>query len=350
MDLTVEEAAVSDRTAMDAIARADERTMIYSSPIFADFLSRALRTEVRTLIARVDGRPTGLLHYGASSGRYGRVLNSLPWYGSHGGCTLLPDSPPDVRVALLRRFRELAEQEGVLSSCIVLSPFEEVHRDAYVDEFRPLATDERTGMFSPLSVDEDDQMARMHQKTRNLVRKSLKQGLEVHCDDSDRAWEFLLQTHTENITALGGSPKPRHHFSAMRETIPEENRELLLAVSGSEVVAALLILRFNKTVEYLVPAVSVEHRSTQAMSRLIWEGMRRAAAEGYTWWNWGGTWRSQESLHRFKSRWGSESLPYSYLINCSDESKETISRKAPAVFASHEFFYVFPRGAIDDVG
>jgi len=350
MDVTVEVASATDRSDLEEIARADERTMIYSSPVFADFLSRALRTEVRTLLARVDGKAAGTLHYAVSSGPHGRVLNSLPWYGTHGGCTVLPGAPMEVRSSLLHRFREVTDEDGVLSSCVVLSPFEEVHREVYVDVLRPAVTDERTGMFCPLLADEDDQMVLMHQKTRNLVRKSLKQGLEVHDDDSDAAWRFLRETHVENIGALGGSPKPEHHFSAMRETIPRENRELLLATTGSTVVAALLVLKFNRTVEYFVPAVSVEHRSTQAMSRLIWEGMRRAVDAGYSWWNWGGTWKSQESLFRFKSRWGSEVLPYSYLINCSEENRRTIAREAPGVFASHEYFYLYPREALDDAG
>lgn len=350
MDVTVETASAVDRRDLDEIARADERTMIYSSPVFADFLSLALRTEVQTLLARVDGKAAGTLHYAVSSGPHGRVLNSLPWYGTHGGCTVLPGSPTAVRSSLLRGFRELADGEGVLSSCVVLSPFEEVHREVYVDVLGPAVTDERTGMFCPLFTDEDDQMGRMHQKTRNLVKKSLKQGLEVHDDDSDAAWRFLRETHAQNIGALGGSPKPEHHFSAMREAIPGENRELLVATKGSTFVAALLVLKFNRTVEYFVPAVSVEHRSTQAMSRLIWEGMRRAAAGGYSWWNWGGTWKSQESLFRFKFRWGSEVFPYSYLINCSNENRRTIVRGAPGVFAAHEYFYLYPTEALDDAG
>lgn len=350
MTVTVQRALQEDRADLEAIAEADSRALIYSSPIFTDFLSAVLGVQIKTLIARDDGRPSGLLHYAESQGPYGRVLNSLPWYGTHGGCACIPTAPPLVRSELLDEFRRLTVADDVLSSCVVLSPFEEPFRDLYVERLQPSASDERTGMFCPLLKNDDEQLAIMHQKTRNLVRKSLKLDMDVSSHDSDEAWNFLITTHTANLDALGGAAKPRQHFEALRATIPSTNRELLVGSLHGVPVAALLSLRFNETVEYLVPAVRIEHRASQAMSRLIWEAMRRASTAGYSWWNWGGTWKSQESLLRFKSRWGGEALPYSYLINCGDKSRRTITREAPGVFASHEYFYLYPRDALDDAG
>jgi len=348
--ITVQCAARENRADIEAVAQADPRTLIYSSPMFTDFLSFALGIPIKTLIARDDGKPSGILHYAELEGTFGRVINSLPWYGTHGGCVCIPSAPSQVRSALLEEFKRLTAEEDVLTSCLVMSPHEEPLKDFYVQKLEPEATDERIGMFCPLLASDDEQLTIMHQKTRNLVRKSLKLELDIRSDDSIEAWNFLITTHKANLDAIGGVAKPRQHFEALRATIPLSNRELLIASRNGEPVAALLTLRFNETVEYLVPAVQVEHRSTQAMSRLIWEGMRRAAAAGYAWWNWGGTWKSQESLLRFKSRWGGVALPYSYLINCSEENRKTIVREAPGVFASHEFFYLYPRNMLNDAG
>ena len=350
MTITVQHATRENRADIEAIAQAHPRTLIYSSSSFTDFLSVALRNPILTLIARDGGKPSGFLHYAELQGPFGRVINSLPWYGTHGGCTCLPGASVHVRSALLDEFKRLSAAEDVLSSCLVMSPLEEQFKDLYVKRLEPSVTDERIGMFCPLQANDDEQLAIMHQKTRNLVRKSLKLDLNVHSDDSLEAWNFLIATHTANLDALGGAAKPRQHFEALRATIPVSNRELLIASRYGEPVAALLTLRFNETVEYLVPAVRAEHRQTQAMSRLIWEGMRRAAAAGYAWWNWGGTWKSQESLLRFKSRWGGDAMPYSYLINCSGESRRIIDREAPKVFSAHEYFYLYPRNALGDAG
>ena len=348
MTITVQHALQDDHVDLEAIVQADSRALIYSSRIFTDFLSAALGVQIKTLIARDDGKPSGLLHYAESQGPFGRVLNSLPWYGTHGGCTCIPGAPTQVRSALLDEFKRISTSEDVLSSCLVMSPLEEQFKNLYVQRLEPSATDERIGMFCPLLKNDDEQLAIMHQKTRNLVRKSLKLDLDVRSSDSDEAWNFLIATHTANLDALGGAAKPRQHFEALRATITSTNRELLVGSLHGVPVAALLTLRFNETVEYLVPAVRSDHRASQAMSRLIWEAMRRAATAGYSWWNWGGTWKSQELLLRFKSRWGGEALPYSYLINCVDESRRTITREAPGVFVSHEYFYLYPRDALDD--
>ena len=153
-----------------------------------------------------------------------------------------------------------------------------------------------------------------------MVRKALQQGFALHITDADWAWRFLYETHVENLQALGGQAKPWSHFIALRTHIPAHWRRVFVATLADQPVAALLLLYFNQTVEYITPVIRHAYRSQQPLSFLIWHAMLWASREGYRWWKaGGGTWLAQPSLYHFKAGWGAIDLPYTYLINVSEQ-------------------------------
>ena len=68
--------------------------------------------------------------------------------------------------------------------------------------------------------------------------------------------------------------------------------------------------------------------------------MADAAARGFKRSNWGGTWKSQEGVFRFKRKWGARARPYDYFIQLNDES---LGRSTPAQLRERfGHFYVVP--------
>ena len=70
--------------------------------------------------------------------------------------------------------------------------------------------------------------------------------------------------------------------------------------------------------------------------------MLDAASRGFQRFNFGGTWKNQESVYRFKNRWDATDIPYRYYINnypgyeiLLAEHPATILEKAPG-------FYLYP--------
>lgn len=105
-------------------------------------------------------------------------------------------------------------------------------------------------------------------------------------------------------------------------------------------IASLLVFCFNKTIEYFTPVIDKEHRSIQPMSLIIFDAFKDAATNGYNWWNWGGTWGSQEGVHRFKKSWGAIDKPYYYYTKIYDE---TLLSKTPAeLLNDFPYFFVLP--------
>lgn len=338
-----------------SLLASDPGNLIYGTPEFLTFLRRVTDAETRILLAQKHGKLVGALAYAISTAPgLGSVVNSLPWWGSHGSVVLDRTSPDAdaVRAALAAALADQAEQIGALSSTLILLPAENGSRLAYEHAYRPDVTEGRIGQMTTLprdGADLDDRLLAMFgQKTRNLVRKSMKQGFVEQLTDEEWAWDFLAETHAQNIAALGGRSKPRQHFTALREAIPPAMRRLAVAMDGARPVAAMLTLSFNGTVEYLTPAIRVEDRPRQPLSFLILSGMREAVRRGERVWNWGGTGLTQTSLHHFKAGFGADDRPYTYLIRASAGGLALFRERKGELADLFPFFYAYPYGLLND--
>lgn len=327
--------------------------MIYPTLEFRDFLRRCVPGDARYLVALRGADVVGVFPaFSAHDPRWGTVVNSLPWYGSHGGCLVDPADTGDVRAALLGYVRGTVLGPDTGFATVIVTPHEESQIAEYCAVLKPEAIDRRTGQITELPAAAQDVEAALERlcwpKTRNLIRKSLKQGFELELADDDEAWRFLHDTHLANMAAIGGRAKPWTHFAAMRETIPAAWRRLYVARREGTPVAALLLLLFNRTVEYLTPVIVHEFRSLQPLSFIIWHAMLDASRLGARWWNWGGTWISQRSLHHFKAGWGAADHPYSYLVTLTGQAKAALARDRAQISGAFPYYFIYPFALLDD--
>ena len=177
-------------------------------------------------------------------------------------------------------------------------------------------TDSRIGQFTPLPADaqgpdeiNDALMALYHPKTRNMVRKAIQGVSSVEIDNA--AFGFLRRVHLENMSVIGGIPKPDAFFDLVpRHFVPGLDFDLFVGRVDGEPAAALLVFYFNETAEYYTPVVLATARNSQALTLLIHRAMAKAIEHGCRRWNWGGTWSAQQGVYQFKSRWGTQDKPY----------------------------------------
>ena len=326
---------------------ANPRTLVYATIEYRNFLTAVAGGQPHYQLALKHGQIVGVLPYFRKSHpEWGTILNSLPWYGSHGGCTAAVEADDDIRQTLLAAYAEALLAPDVLTATLILTPFENDRLPTYLARLKPPFTDHRIGQMtclpSPGTALEQQLLLHFRRKTRNVVRKALQQGFALHITDADWAWRFLYETHVENLQALGGQAKPWSHFIALRTHIPAHWRRVFVATLADQPVAALLLLYFNQTVEYITPVIRHAYRSQQPLSFLIWHAMLWASREGYRWWNWGGTWLAQPSLYHFKAGWGAIDLPYTYLINVSEQVVSRVQAHLSALQAAFPYYYIFP--------
>ena len=321
--------------------------MIYGSRRFADFLEEVTNCQVSHLLAEKGGELVGSLPFAVKTdAAHGTVVNSLPWFGSHGGCWLRNSDDEAAREALLDAFSSETNALDPLFSVIVLSHLENSVSTDYSHLTKHLPVSERIGQILELPPWRDSYkhplLALMSRRTRNHVRKSLKQGLEEKIGDYDSSWQFLYRTHCDNMHAISGKAKPWSHFSSLRRRYAGHGMRLSLACLNGEPIAGLLIVAFGTTAEYLIPVISAEKRNLQPLSFLIWRAMHDCARQGYRIWNWGGTWPGQYSLHHFKVGWGGENRPYTYLARARSDALASFRTSPSAFLESFPYFFLYP--------
>ncbi|MBW1978981.1 MAG: peptidoglycan bridge formation glycyltransferase FemA/FemB family protein [Deltaproteobacteria bacterium] len=320
-------------------------TLFYSSNKYRKLLRRFLHEEDYYIIALnkwdeiIGALPTFLKR----NEKLGNVLNSLPFYGSNGSIIEYAQNEK-VKKELLGAFFGLAKDHNCLSATLITSPLEP-NKTFYENNFGHTFFDKRIGQLTPLPKNNSDVadmlMKLFHQKTRNMVRKAQKYRFQITSEYTEIFFKFLCETHIRNINTIGGLAKPIRFFELIPEIFKyDKEYKIYVALQDETPVAALLVFYFNKTVEYFTPVIDQRYRALQPLSLLIFYAMQEAVRRGFEWWNWGGTWLTQTSVHRFKKRWGTVDKPYFYYTKLYD--KKIIHHSKEELIQDYPYFYVLP--------
>ena len=200
----------------------------------------------------------------------------------------------------------------------VIEPLFECMRDQYERALPVSAMDHRIGQFKDLSSvsNRDALLDSVGGLTRsNLNRKAWRSGMKIYRDESPAALDSLYTMHVQEMGAKpGGKPKPRsffEHIAHLRQGAV--SYRLYLGEIDGEVVAGLLLYSGVNMWSISPRSSRITRVRVSPCQPLYFQAMLDAAVEGYRWWNFGGTWREQEGLMRFKESWGAQSKPYQLL-------------------------------------
>jgi hypothetical protein len=328
------DSSLSERYESFLLARTE--SLLYQSWRYQSLLIDLLGCRQQGLVALDDqNNILAALPLMAIDGPLGIVMNSLPFYGSNGA---LIGENLEACTALRAAYREILNAPDLAAATLIENPLLPGGANGLSYDF----IDERIGQLTPLPSDGDPEASLMqsfHHKTRNMVRKAHKLGVEVEVDND--ALHFLVAVHEENMRQIGGLAKPKRFFDILPLYFrPEQDYRLYLARLGGERVAGVLVFYYNRTAEYYTPVVLNEYRNSQALSAAIFRAMCDASAQGYTWWNWGGTWLSQDSVYRFKSRWGTLDFPYRYFT--SIHNPDILLASSSELLSAYPSFFTLP--------
>lgn len=328
----------------DTVVAAD-RGLVFASSAYLSLLEHHLHpAQPRHLAAYRDGALVGVLPSFSKRSPVGCVNNSSPFYGSHGGVytTLEGEARERCVRALLEAWVAQCAEDGC-DVANVVEPLDNRDAPLYAATLQPWRTDERIGQVLEGIVPAPDEMlARYHQKTRNMVRKAQRQGFTLR--EEAGALDFLASVHAENLTAIGGRPKPARFFRALPDHMGDGWTVYTASLDG-ERVAALLVLWFGDCGEYYTPATRAEFRAGQPMTLLVHHAIAASAARGCRRFNFGGTWKSQAGVYRFKARFGARDVPYRYYVTRRRAESPLFAVDSASWPAALDGFYLFPRAA-----
>lgn len=356
MPIKIVELGQSTERSYEELLETCSWAMLYHSLGYRRFLKDFLPSaEDRYLLAFEGEQLFGALPTFIVDGPLGPVLNSLPFFGSHGSIVLHPEAGPSVAPALAEAMTDLCRSRGVTFATVIDTPFnryDEIFRHAIAFQY----SDQRIGQitFLPDATDcgelNEILLAMYHQKTRNIVRKAFRSELIFAHEFASEVMDALHQLHNANIVGIGGIPKPKRFFTSIQSQFEYDRdyRIYTARTSSGEIVCALMLLYFKDTVEYFVPATSENWRSAQPLSALIHLAMRDAVAERRAKkWNWGGTWLSQDGVYHFKSRWGTSDLRYHYYTRMFADVTTLRGIDRQVLLKGYPWFYTVPFSALE---
>jgi hypothetical protein len=327
--VTIEPWSAEREAGVAALVAAHPEGLIYYTPAFRRYLLAVAGGECRSRLAIEDGRVTGVLPLLALAGPHGVVLNSLPFFGSNGG---ILSTTTAAESALLAEYDQVAA--GVAVATWISHPF----MDTVIP--RHTLTDERIAQWTTLAGAELP--AGIESSARRNVQKARTEGVTVR--EAADALSFLEATHRENMAAIGGRAKPASFFSALGVMTAGRDWRLHVAERQGRPLAALLTFEAAKTVEYVMPVVVESARTLQPTAAILAAAMADAAARGFTRWNWGGTWLTQEGVYRFKKKWGADERRYRYYITLNDATWR--SRTAVDLAAAYPWYFTLPYASL----
>lgn len=323
-------------SAYEPFWREHDGNSFFRSPAHLRMITSLTRSRISFVLARQKGDIVSVLPFASLEGAHGVVMNSLPYYGTCSAVIGRNDASTVNRMAAA--LVDHARKQDV--AAVTLVDDWRAHTFAGLDGADFVTT--RTNQFIDLaSFRGKDPIDFYHQKTRNLVRKASKLGVSIRRASGEAELADLAAAHRENMAGVNGIPKPQHFFDMLADPARPlgEHRLHVASIDGRD-CGFLLNFHCGDTVEYYMPAVHVADRALQPLSLLIHHAICEAVADGFAYWNFGGTWPTQDSLRHFKIRWGSSEAGYSYFTHILDP--RILERSAPELLTAYPYFFVAP--------
>jgi hypothetical protein len=325
--------------AYDAYLLTQPASMLFQSSPYKNLLKDMLGCDETYLVAWEGDSICGVLPLMVGHSSTGDVYNALPYYGSNGG--VLTGSM-DAYAALVVAYNELACGDNTLAATLITNQLLPQDDNGILHDH----ISSRIGQFTDLrplhGKDWDEVFNHFNPSIRWDVKKAIAKGVQVQVDYGQM--DRLREMHQDNMRSIGAPPKSDAFFAAVVRNFREGEYRLYTATLEGKVISALLLFYFNRTVEYYVPAIDAEYRSYQPSSLAVIRAMADAAAEGYDWWNWGGTQPSQTGVYHFKKKWDGVDRPYTYFTHINNPALLEMSPEAIA--ATFPNFFVVPFSAL----
>lgn len=284
----------------------------YQSEKHLRFLERILDSKVNFIISREKEEILGILPFIIKNSNHGKVVNSLPFFGSYGG---LIGNNKDAQKAILENLNIFNKQNEVLSCVIISNPFNPQH-EIYEKNFHFNNKEGRRVQCVVLdNKSEQTLWESFEQRTRRAVRKSKKSSIVINKNFDRDVLTRFYQMHKVDMESKGGRVKPWEFFENLeRSFIAGKDFDILIGYNEDKPIVFLLVFYFSPFTEYYMPAYNAESKNLQGTSLLIWESMKISISKGYQYYNFGGTGKNQTELYKFKKGWNTTDFNYNYYI------------------------------------
>jgi peptidoglycan pentaglycine glycine transferase (the first glycine) len=219
------------------------------------------------------------------------LLRRLPVAGAIGfapRAPVLAAPEEDVRERVLDELQLLSRRCGI-RILMLHPPGDDCALTAAMERrgYRPTALVVAASATSTIDLrrDEAEILARMRKKTRQHIRKGVRDGVTVREGD-DGDLETFCRLHAVTGERKGFSPYPKGYFERVWGAFrPLGAARLFLAEYDGEVLSAVLVVAFGDSVWTLAVGWSGRHAARMPNEALYWSAIQWAKESGYGIWD-----------------------------------------------------------------
>jgi len=324
----------------EAIQTIDSPSLLgYHTPAYMNALTKVLDDNPLYLVAFFEGKAAGFLPLRWRRGKFGTVINSLPFFGPNGGPVLTSFGLNQTDAVMHRLAIELhvftAEIGAV--SVVCYTPF---LSDATVFE-EAFSPDHVVDKFTQYLDLKGFTEWSSHIRHKSLGRAKTK-GVTVRMGGQADV-PRLLEIYRENYARKGITLKPDTYFhQVVEELCPLGVARFTVAEWKSRVAACLITIQAGITISYNIPCCEEDAQTAQPNSLLIDESVRTLLSQGYRFWNWESSPDRDHPVYKFKARWGSQETSYKILIKYPGGKGSFAGLRSEDIAGEYPFYFVIP--------
>jgi len=308
-----------------------------SSSKHISFLEDVLNLSSNFFTARKDNELVGAIPFFEKNSIHGKVINSLPFFGSHGGVL---SNDFEIKKQLLKMMNNYISENDILSSVIITNPFN-TENSIYEKFYNYNFVENRfTQCINLKSKTNELAWKNFEKRVRWTIKKCEKNNLSVKIVKLNKknSTDFY-EVYRIGMEIKKGRLKPPEFFNYIKSNFEDnQDYDVFVAYKGDLPIAYLLVLYYYPFAEYYMPAFKKEWSNSQGTSLLIWESIKHSIEKNIEFYNFGGTLANQKDLYLFKRGWGSVDYTYNYFIFADVDRIKTIN--VEDIKNYYENFYV----------
>jgi hypothetical protein len=337
---------------VDKLLKKTAESTIYHTKEYVNLIAAYLQAKPFFLGIREEGRIIGIMPLVLKENKtMGNIINSNPYFGSYGGLIVHPDLPPmkkiETKRALLNFLADFATEHDCVLTTIITSPFDR-DQTFYFDHLNFSYRDWRVAQVTLLpgcggSVRESLFFGRFSSSCRRAIRKAEKLNITIEeTREVGKALNEFYLIYQENMRAKGGLIRKREFFERVLELLPTGTCVLRCAKLDGNIIGGIFQFFYKNVIDYVQPAIDHDYRSSGATNLLVFHGMVEGVNKGYLYWNFGGTWKTQEKVYRFKRSFGAIDFVYHYFIIAHADHGHIKELTPAELRKEYPGFYVLP--------
>lgn len=123
---------------------------------------------------------------------------------------------------------------------------------------------------------ENELLSSFHSKTRYNIKKAIKEGVEIHEDNSQKSFDKYLSLTKETVERQKFFAHSQNYHKTMWSTLNPKIAKLFVAIYKNEIITTWILFKWKDTLYYPYGASTHKYKNVMANNLMLWESIKYA--------------------------------------------------------------------------